>query len=278
MPVNIESWGGNKALSFGSIYFGALTFIESRRYFSKMTALTFHLVNGTLVRTPKSKIRYVSGQIKGHVLSKNNVQRGFLLLFTGSAVTAISLVTLSATFNVESWFGKAALWVFFVPFLIFGVSSVFSAVAFRLIAWRKGPSLLSLQQQALRDDNKLYVVGNIPKYLEREKRTGFSVQLIHYRVDSIAGEEIVVSVKELLNEKMTDKHLTYQTTDRGTKFRLEYLLPSSSKLTEDSSGFHVWHLQANMDETVETEGAKRRNYSWVVAFPLPLDLHRNAPQ
>jgi len=271
MRVNVDSWGGNKALWFGSIYFGTLAFIESQRYFSKAAYLAFHFVNGTYVRIPQSRIRYVGGKIKAHVLSKNNVQRGMLLLFAGSATTAISLIILFASFNVESWFARVALWLFLLPFLILGVSIVLGGIAQYFTAWRTGPSLLRLHEQALRSDNTIYATGTIPSYSKREKRTDFSVELIHYKVDPIAGEDFVVNVTELLNKNLTDQHLTFQTTDRGTDFKVEYSLPSLSKTQKDSSARHVWHLQVTMNETTEIKGAAQKNYSWTVAFPLPLN-------
>jgi len=271
MRVNIDSWGGKKVLLFGSLYFGALALIESQRCFPKAVNLAFHLVNGTYVRAPKSRIRYVGGKIRAHILSKNRMQHGVLLLFAGSATTAISLVTLYGSLNVQSKFAVAALWLFCVPFLIIGISSILAGMANPFIVWRKGPSLLRVQEKALRFDNTLYATGVIPNYSKREKRVGFSVQLIHYKVDSVAGEDFVVSVKELLDEKLTDQHLTTRTTDRGTEFKVEYSLPSSSKTENDSSGRHVWHLQVSMDEMTEVKGVVQADYSWTVAFPLPLN-------
>jgi len=247
IQASVSGWRGNNALLFGSSYFGVLGFIESRRYYSKVINLIFHVVNGTFVRAPKSGIHYVKGKIRAHVLSKNNMHRGPMLFATGSAVSALSLVFLYATHTVESWFAIAAMWLFFVPLLILGVMLIFGGICHPFIAWRKGPSLLTLREQALKIDNKLYATGTIPRYSKREKRTGFSVRLIHYKVDSISGEEFVVRVKELFNEELTEKNLTYQTTDRETRFEVEYSPPPLSKTEMGSKGFHVWHLQASMN-------------------------------
>lgn len=55
----------------------------------------------------------------------------------------------------------------------------------------------------MKDDNKLYAQDFIPHYSKRETRSGFSIRLIHFKVDSIAGEKFIVEVKTLLNETMS---------------------------------------------------------------------------
>jgi len=43
-----------------------------------------------------------------------------------------------------------------------------------------------------------------------------------------------------------------------------------NKRQKGSSSRHIWHLQASMCEEMEAKDAAPKNYSWMVAFPLPL--------
>jgi hypothetical protein len=267
-----SSLGGNEALMTGSIYFGSLTLLESKRYFSKAINLILHMVNNTFVRPPTSKVCYVNGRIRAYVVSKNNVHRGGMLFLTGSACTLFSLVFLYGTSKVDSWFVIAAIWVICGPALIFGVLFIFGGITNLFTTWKKGPALLQLQEQALKTDNKLYAMGIIPGYSRREKRSDLAIHLVHYKVNSIAGEEFVVRVKELFNEKVGDRYLRYQTTDHGTKFKVEYSLPAPGNSKQGRGGYEVWHLQVSMNETVEIKGRAGHSYSWQVVFPLPGDL------
>ena len=266
----VSRWSGDKALLFGATYFGVLTFIESQRYFSKVINLAFHFFNGTLVKAPKSGIRIKNGKIKAYVLSKNNLQRGPLFLFTGSATTFIAAVFLYGTTKMESLIAMAAIWTVFTPLLILGGVILYVGLVYPLVTWRKGPSLLRVQEQALRDENKLYASGSIPCYSGREKRATFSVHLVHYRVESIEGEEFVVEVKTLFNERLMGKDLQFVTTDRSTEFQVECALPPPIEKKQVPGGAHIWHLQATMHEVVTYKGNEKNRYSWEVAFPLPV--------
>jgi len=277
MKPSVSYWKGEKVLLFGTTYFGALALIDSQRYFSKAVNLFFHFINGTFVRAPKSKIRYKKGKIKAWVLSSNNMQRGPLMLITGSACTFIAGATLYGTLNMESWFAIAAIWLFCVPFLILGLLFLFAGITQPFLAWRAGPSLLEVPEHVLKEDNELYAKGFIPRYSKREKRSGFSLQLIHYKVDSIAGEEFIVEVKTLLNETMSDKNLQFITAEGGTTFQVEYSLPPADKIEPDTDGYHVWHLKATMHESVEHKGKVQNSYTWTVAFPLPTGLQARPP-
>jgi len=266
----VSRWSGNKALLFGATYFGVLAFIESQRYFSKAINLAFHFFNGTWVSAPKSRVRFRNGKIKAYVLSKNNLHRGPLFLFTGSATTFIAAVFLYAGTKMESWFAMVAIWIVFTPILILGGVSLLAGFVYPLVIWRKGPSLLTVQEQALRDDNKLYASGRVPCYSWRENRTTFSIHLIHYRVEEIEGEEFIVDVKTLFNERLMGKQLQFVTTDRGTEFQVECALPSPLEEEKVPGGAHVWHLQATMHEVVTYKGKEKNSYTWEVAFPLPV--------
>jgi len=270
MRTNVDSWNGSKALLFGSTYFGVLTFIESQRYFAKGVSLIFHLINGTLVRVPKSRIRYSRGKMKAYVLSKNNAQQGPLFILAGAATAAISAVFLYATFSTAAMFAKAAIWLFCLPTLLLGCSIFFGGIGNLFNFWRKGPSLLSFHEQALKQDNLLRVSGLIPRYAKQEKRNNFSVHLIQYKVDAIEGEDVIVRVTEILHEEMSDRDLRFRISDAGTRFDVEYSLPPVEKTQEQVPERHVWHLQVSMDEEVEQKNDKPKRYSWTVAFPLPV--------
>jgi len=270
MPTNVESWSGNKALWFGSIYFGVLALIESRRYFTRASNLILHMINGTFERAPKSKIRYVRGKIKAYALSKNNAQQGPLFIFAGAATAAISAVFLYATFGEVALFAKVAIWLFCLPTLLLGCSIFIGGTGSLFNFWRKGPSLLNLHDQALKQDNLLHVSGLIPRYANQEKRSNFSVHVIQYKVDAIEGEDDIVRVTELLHEKMRDRDLRFRIADEGTRFEVEYSLPPVRKTQKQATERHIWHLQVSMDEEVEQKNDKPKGYSWTVAFPLPL--------
>jgi len=136
--------------------------------------------------------------------------------------------------------------------------------------WRRGHSLLGIQQQALKQDNQLRVNGLIPRYARQEKRSNFSAYLILYKVDAIEGEDDILRVTELLHEKMSDRDLRFRVSDEGTRFEVEYSLPPVRKSQKQAAERHVRHLQVSMDEAVEQKNDKPKRYSWTVAFPLPL--------
>ncbi len=269
MGASVSHWRGTKTLLFGSTYFAVLALIDSQRYFQKFINVLFHFLNNTWVRAPKSKIRYRKGKIRAFVLARNNMQQGPLFLFTGIACSLISGSVLYGSFNLESGIGFVLAWLFCAPFLVLGVLFVLAGLSHPYLAWRKGPSLLKLQSMALWQDNRLNATGFIPNYSKREKRTGFCIHLVQYEVSPIVGEEFIVDVKEVFNERLTEKHLQFLTSDRGTDFRLEYPLPVMATQMADTDISHVWRLEVALHEEVKIKDEVRNNYSWKVVFPLP---------